>query len=548
MLKIIMIISIILSSYCISGDYLLRMNEGESIDDLRLKYPDLRIIETHDLSLMKSIFLVNIPTRNKTIKYLLNKESTVSRFELNETITLDELKPKIINSPIIATSSDPLFKDQWGLFNNGRNEPVDSDGEHSSVSGSSGSDIKYKESRDIYTGSSELIVAVIDTGIDYKHEDLKNNIWINRAEMNGQTGVDDDGNGFIDDYHGYNFVDLNANPMDDHGHGTHCAGIIGAQTNNGKGVRGVMKDVSLMPIKFIDSSGKGDVLNAIKAIDYAVQNGAKVLSNSWGYSKSSSLLFDVIKEAHKKGVIFVASAGNSHMDNDLYNNFPSNYHLPNIISVAAHNYADELAYFSNYGIKSVDIAAPGRNIVSTFPNDKYAVLSGTSMSAPFVAAAIALYQGYWGEDSISQIKDDLFSSGHFHKAYRGHVFSQSRLNLDNFLTKHYPYRVVPEVGEWESDFNYLFESDHPYKVREKKEHTIVIPGAEFVRVVFERVETEKYDFITIKDKDGFVAQKFSGNHKDFVTEYIEGDTLVFEFESDHTIVGWGYKVLRVEYQ
>lgn len=236
-------------------------------------------------------------------------------------------------------------------------------------------------------GSKDVVVAVIDTGVDYTHPDLKDNIWVNEKELNGKPGVDDDGDGFIDDVYGWDFANNKPNAMDDNEHGTHCAGIIGA-TLNGKGMVGVTQKVRIMPVKFLSATGSGDTASAIKAIDYAVAHGAKVLSNSWGGGASSELLKQAIQRAQAKGVIVIAAAGNETNDNDAYPSFPASY--PGVIAVASTDSKDMLSYFSNYGKSSVLLAAPGSDIYSTVPGGGYAKLSGTSMAAPQVSGAVAL--------------------------------------------------------------------------------------------------------------------------------------------------------------
>ncbi|MEN9722073.1 MAG: hypothetical protein RJB38_59 [Pseudomonadota bacterium] len=236
-------------------------------------------------------------------------------------------------------------------------------------------------------GADDIVVAIVDTGIDYTHPDLRNNLWRNEREAAGTTGVDDDGNGYVDDIYGWDFVRNRPNGDDDNKHGTHCAGIIGAGYN-GFGVIGINHRVKLMPLKFLDFQGSGDTTAAIRAIDYAVANGARVISNSWGGGGYSQLLNDAIQRAIARGVYVVAAAGNEKNDNDARPTYPANY--AGVISVGSTDASDELSFFSNYGSKTVFIAAPGSNIFSTTPGGNYESLSGTSMAAPQVSGAIAL--------------------------------------------------------------------------------------------------------------------------------------------------------------
>lgn len=267
---------------------------------------------------------------------------------------------------------------------------------------------------DITTGSKDVIVAVTDTGIDYKHIDLKANMWSNPAEI-ANDSIDNDGNGIVDDVYGANFAADNGDPMDDNGHGTHCAGTIGASGNNSRGIVGVNWKVSLMALKFLDHEGGGYLSDAVEAIEYVVaqkqlgQNIA-VINASWGGGGYLETLKQAIADAGALGILFVAAAGNESNNNDRSPSYPADYDLDNIISVGAVDSDDTLAEFSNYGVLSVDLAAPGVNILSTTPGNQYEYLSGTSMATPHVAGAVALLAAANPSLSIAQIKSILLSS------------------------------------------------------------------------------------------------------------------------------------------
>lgn len=248
---------------------------------------------------------------------------------------------------------------------------------------------------DIATGGGP-VVAVIDTGADYNHPDLAANIWTNSTELNGQAGVDDDGNGFIDDVRGWDFANNDNDAMDDHSHGTHVAGTIAAVGNNGVGVVGVNWSARVMPLKFLNASGNGTTAAAIAALNYAVQMGARVSNHSYGGGPFDRANFDAIAAAGTAGHLVVAAAGNGDffgraINNDTTPFYPASYNPDpdNVISVAATDSADKFASFSNYGATSVDLAAPGVSIYSTVPGG-YGSKSGTSMAAPHVAGAAAL--------------------------------------------------------------------------------------------------------------------------------------------------------------
>lgn len=284
---------------------------------------------------------------------------------------------------IESVVSDGMYKKQWGLKNTGKN----SGGWF--TRGKAGEDVNAEKAWEITKGDNEIVIAVIDTGIDYNHKDLKNNMWVNEAEKNGTVGVDDDGNGYVDDIYGYDFVNKDGDPMDGNKHGTHCAGVIGA-SHNSSGIAGVMANVKLMGIKFLSDTGSGETIDAISSIEYAIRNGAHIMSNSWGGGEKSEALKEAIQAASDAGILFVAAAGNSSSDNDSKNSFPANYNVENIITVGSISGTGKKSGFSNYGRTSVHVLAPGANILSTVPNDRYKKLSGTSMAAPHVSGVLGL--------------------------------------------------------------------------------------------------------------------------------------------------------------
>lgn len=241
------------------------------------------------------------------------------------------------------------------------------------------------------------VVAVIDTGVDYTHEVFTSTgaIWSNSDEV-ASNGIDDDGNGYIDDIRGWNFVSNSNNPMDDENHGTHVAGIILGATQDIFATTLTAAKVKIMPLKFLDSNGSGATSDAIEAIYYAINNGATIINASWGGGGYSQSLMNAIVESYNAKVSFAAAAGNSSLNNDASPTYPSNYDVPNLISVAASGSTDSLASFSNYGASTVLLASPGVSILSTLPNDSYGYASGTSMATPLVAGILALMEREYG--------------------------------------------------------------------------------------------------------------------------------------------------------
>lgn len=282
-------------------------------------------------------------------------------------------------------------------------------------------DIDALEAWQTTTGSEEIVVGDIDTGIDYLHPDLLGNIWTNPNEI-ADNGIDDDNNGYIDDVRGWDFVNNDNDPIDDNNHGTHTSGTIGAKGNNGIGVAGVCWDVKLMPLKFLNAGGSGSTDNAIKAIQYAAMFGVRITSNSWGGGNKSRALEDAIRNS---GALFVAAAGNSGSSTKMY---PAGYSLDNIISVAATDHNDALALFSNYSTTWVDLAAPGVSILSTVRNDEYRYFNGTSMAAPHVAGVTALVLGQHPAWTNAQVKSQILSTVDPLASLAGKVLTGGRLN------------------------------------------------------------------------------------------------------------------------
>lgn len=266
-------------------------------------------------------------------------------------------EPNYLRYKATTTPDDSFFSELWGLENNGQ------------TGGTPDADIDAPEAWDITTGSSNVVVAVLDSGVDYNHPDLAANIWTNQLELTGIPGVDDDGNGKIDDVRGWDFVDNDNDPMDSDDHGTHVAGTVAAVGNNGTGIAGVSWSAKIMPLRFLDAFGLGSVADAIEGIDYAIDKGAKIINASYGSYTSSIAERDAIARAGNAGILFVAAAGNDNGDNDsVARHYPSSYDLANIIAVAATDQNDSRASFSNYGETTVDVAAPGISIFSTRPD------------------------------------------------------------------------------------------------------------------------------------------------------------------------------------
>lgn len=321
--------------------------------------------------------------------------------------------------PRRTTPNDPRFSELYAMQN------------------SNDADIDAVEAWDTQQGSREVIIGVIDTGVDYNHQDLSANMWRNPGESGDgkeNNGVDDDGNGFVDDVFGWDFQQDDNDPMDDHDHGTHVSGTIGAVGNNGTGVVGVNWQVSIMALKFLDSNGSGDVSDAIPAIIYAADMGAKLTSNSWGGGGFSQAMQDAIEYARDRGSIFVAAAGNSGLDNDSFANYPSNYDVANVVAVAANDRNDNLASFSNTGRQTVDLSAPGVDILSCQPGNRYQTFSGTSMATPHVSGVFGLVFAQYPDISYRDAMIRLLGSVDTKSQFLNTTATGGRLNANNIFS------------------------------------------------------------------------------------------------------------------
>lgn len=366
-----------------------------------------------------------------------------------QNLTISAAKPDNPEIPAIpnqGTGADPMLSNQWGM-----------------------TDVGVAEAWKKTIGSPDMIVAVIDTGVDYTHEDLLPNLWRNSKEIPNNK-VDDDGNGYVDDIIGWDFVtndnkpyDLSVDPIQlitsggNPGHGTHCAGNVAAKNNNAMGIAGVAPGVKIMSLRFLSEKGGGTTADAIKAVKYAVDNGAQITSNSWGSEgedpaegAENKALRDIITYAQDHNVLFIAAAGNGHEgrgydnDKDAMPSYPASYDHDNIISVAALDVKNALGGFSNWGVKSVDIGAPGVNVFSTMVGNKYSdkvfdiggyevSWDGTSMATPHVAGAAALYWSANPKKTWQEVKAAIMGSAKKIPALSGKAVTEGKLDVNALL-------------------------------------------------------------------------------------------------------------------
>jgi uncharacterized repeat protein (TIGR01451 family) len=365
------------------------------------------------IATVKSGHILRLHSRSKNVDALvtaLSKNPNVEYVEPNYRLHL------------IATPNDSSYAQLWGLKNTGQLI--------SGVAGVAGADINAEGAWNVTTGSASIVVGVVDTGIDYNHPDLAANVWSNPGGKGNAICAAGT--------HGFNAITKTCNPMDDHYHGTHVSGTIGGVGNNSLGVAGVNWTTSIMGLKFLDWDGGGTTADAIAAIDFAVQAkidgvNVRVLSNSWGGGGFSKALLDEINKASENDILFVASAGNDYSNSDLYPHYPSSYATPNMISVAATDNRDALAYFSNIGPTTVHLGAPGMNVYSTMPGASYGSLSGTSMAAPHVSGVAALVLAQHPSYTTAQVKAAILDNTDPISSLQGKVITNGRLNAARAL-------------------------------------------------------------------------------------------------------------------
>lgn len=438
------------------------------------------------------------------------------------------------------TPNDPMLGQLWGMLNVGQ---ADADKQQ----GVAGNDIDATKAWDIETGSKNVIIAVIDTGVDYTNPDLAPNMWTNAAELNGKTGVDDDGNGVVDDIYGYNTITNSGDPKDDHGHGSHCSGTIGAKGDDGKGIVGVNWNTRIMGIKFLDANGSGTLENAIKGIDYATKMGAKIMSNSWGGGGESQTLKEAIERSNKAGALFVAAAGNESNNNDSNPSYPASYQVANVLSVAAVDNRGQIASFSNYGKTSVHVGAPGVNILST-TTAGYQAWSGTSMATPHVSGIAGLIASHEPNLTALEIKNRIITTARPIAGLRGKVRGAGFANAYAALTNTVPQPDANDPSNWQA-MSVSVATPHPYKDKANDVYEVTVPGASEFSLYFSKFDTERgYDTVQFYDSKGKLVGEMSGNNDDSFSPVITGSYVKIVFKSDDSVSQYGFEVSKAAFR
>ncbi len=454
-------------------------------------------------------------------------------------LELGEIQPDFIYGA--AEQADPNFSNSWSLLNVGQILPT-------GLRCATQKDIGLNRAWDLWSGSEAAIVAVLDTGLALGHEEFQRNVWRNPAEVN--NALDDDGNGLKDDVFGWNFVDDNPDVSDDSDHGSLVSGILGAN-QNATGTHGVLRTTQIMPLKILDAGGMGSSRNVIRAIEYAVKHGARVINASFGGREYDPALRETIDWAGRSGVLFIAAAGNDGKNNDTSSKryYPASFNLQNLISVAAYDCQDKLwstgMRGSNYGATSVHIGAPGAEIYST-TRSGYRFGSGTSFAAPIVSGVAALVASYLPLLTPEQIRSRLIYSSEVVEFYeREHTQSAGRVRADWALEG----RVIARpgfAGKWElTPYNWSTPSPYPNDFHDGVE--IHVPGAVGLRVVFNAFEIEEdYDVVTVTDGLEVVAAKYTGHLGDFTGAQVLGDRVKVRLDSDGTGTGGGFRISGVD--
>lgn len=517
----------------VPGEYVVKLKS-----DFQVKRANIQSLSTALGAQIKS----TIPADNiVVVKRPMIEMSTMAVKSLAQNPMVEIAEPNYIYHLDKAANS-AMFDHLWGLKNVGQ-----SDGKQTGVAGV---DVDAERAWDITTGSDDIVVAVIDTGINYNHPDLKNNVWTNLAEANGQAGIDDDGNGYIDDIHGYNFSGdtPTPDPMDGHGHGSHCSGTIGGNSPDGTGIVGVNWHVKIMAVKFLSDSGSGTLEGAIQAIDYATKMHVKLMSNSWGGGGASDTLKAAIQRASDAGILFVAAAGNDSANNDTDPHYPAAYNVPNVLAVAAIDNQGQLASFSNYGKKSVQIAAPGVNIYSSVLGNGYDSWSGTSMATPHVSGVAALLASHEPNLTDLQLKERLMGTVKPLASLRGKVATAGMVNAYNALTNQAAPVDPEDPSKWTTK-TVSVSSAHPYAKKSTEAFELSVDGAKEISVYFSKFETESgYDKVTFYDRAGNKVGEMSGVNDDTFSPNIQGDYVKVVITSDDSVEKYGFDISKIAYR
>ncbi len=481
-------------------------------------------------------------------KKLIHRKQKVVRFSHEVPF------PNLLNLPPLsyfAPVNDPAYPKQWAMKNTGQPRL-------SGVKGTPGIDINIEKAWEITKGSSDILVAIIDTGINYHDPDLKDNIWVNIEEQNGAPGIDDDNNGYVDDIYGYDFSKEVAEPMDNHGHGTHIAGVIGAKGDNSLGIAGINSHIKMMALKWLDQDNEGYISAAIQGIDYAIEKGARIINCSWGYEDDDETedyevtpLREAIERAKAAHILIVAAAGNEGTTNDEAGFYPASYKLNNVISVAAINNEGNLVTWSNhehpnypfgssYGANSVDIAAPGHEVLSNTMNGLES-WSGTSMAAPHVTGIAALLLAQDSTLLPDEIKRRIVNGARPRYSLRKFLKKGAIADAYYALTNQTAPKDPDDPHNWQR-LPYELSTPHKYPANWEKTYTIKVENAKRMAVHFSRFSFESRDYVLFYNGEGELIAKQSRRIKNDFSPIVPGNTMILKVVSDDNFEMYGFDI------
>lgn len=464
----------------------------------------------------------------------------------------------VLSAAISGAAEMPsgLFQIQWGLYNDGHNEPISLE----KLSGelqSPRADVHYLEAMKIFKPKRKARIVLIDTGLDIDHPDLKGCLWTNQAEAAGQPGVDDDHNGYVDDLHGYSFIDKEGSVPDFEGHGTMVAGIVCSKPYNEKGLTGILPEADIVVAKVIGSrwaDGLIPVSDAIvQAMDYAIAVDADVVSMSMGTPDFDQQVFEAVKRLEVKNIPLVVAANNvssTNQNQDDYPDYPAHFDVENVIVVTAHDARNLLARWAAYGPRTVDIAAPGVNIVTTNVGGGHGrTMTATSLAAPFVTGALGLLIAQEGRMSLADLKDRLFATSTPVPDVYQKIVSGGRLNIENLLlNRRIPRLAYPAESQWQtwklSESVHFVEGEHETRAFQK---TFQIPEAKWIRAVIQYASSSVFSyFFFVRDPNTLeIAQSFSGEQQMVKTVPLQGNSLEIIFPNDTK--NWSLTIDSLEY-
>ncbi|MBF0409381.1 MAG: S8 family serine peptidase [Candidatus Riflebacteria bacterium] len=447
--------------------------------------------------------------------------------------------------------NDPFLTAQWYLHNFG--QPDDKQ-----QNGIPGCDINVFNAWQAYNPKKEIILAILDSGLDLKHEDINQEVlWVNKGESgtdeNGNdkstNGLDDDQNGYIDDLHGWNFQRKTPVVQDDQYHGTHITSLLCAKTNNSLGISGGFPFVKIMLVKIFGIGSNLTSEEIASAVKYAVDNGAMVLSNSYGTPSYTDAMKKGIEYSASKGALFVCASGNSRKNMELpeEKDYPSCYGIENQLVVGAVNNRN-VSTFANFG-NMVEISAPGENIFSLMPGSKYRSFSGSSQACPMVAAAAAMIWSQNPEWTWRDVKNSLIKGADQIRGLSKYVKNGLTLNVGNSI-KNLEGKRLPEYdfSKWQTK-DYAIESQHPYWNGKLATFTVAVEGAKRFRMHFTNIEMEHNgDSLEILDETGNQIEYLNGIFGECWSEVIEGSSAQLILTANDYVNAWGFKIDRIQFQ